>query len=421
MDSSKIISFIAISILGIVFIAAYFFKSDNWSRSYNPESKEPYGLWGIKELLEDHSEVEFVTEDIEKVLEETEEKTAYVFIGEHYYGAGDSSGIASLTQFIEKGNTGIISCHDGIDVLLDSLRLAHYDTEAYLDETYYDEDYWEENEYTEEKYYENSNYFSEKVVSITLDSFQANVFLRNEYDTTLNTWYYYSEHVNKEGYEELGKVNDKVNFLKIKVGKGYLYVHKTPILFTNYFLRQDELLSYYNYVFKELKHQKYIWDEENRTYHYKNNFSGSKQTSPLRVFLEIENFRWAWYTLLIMFLLIIVFGAKRRQRIIPILKEKKNTSKEFIKTIGSLYFQSGDHAHLGKLKIKLFNQYLYERYGLLLEEQNIEKLAVLSGVDKVLITDINKKQKAVNHLNEVSSDFLIALHVAIEKFIENGK
>jgi hypothetical protein len=48
-----------------------------------------------------------------------------------------------------------------------------------------------------------------------------------------------------------------------------------------------------------------------------------------------------------------VFTAKRRQRVIPVVEEPKNRSLEFVKLIGTLYYQKGDYRDL------VMKQYAY--------------------------------------------------------------
>ena len=41
-------------------------------------------------------------------------------------------------------------------------------------------------------------------------------------------------------------------------------------------------------------------------------------------------------------LLFIIFHAKRKQRIVPVIEPLQNSSAEFVKTIGNLYLQEGN-------------------------------------------------------------------------------
>lgn len=441
MNSEKII----VTILGVILLggalALYIFRDDNWWVNYKTDSDDPYGLYIFHEMLKEHTGDDNLIRIEQKIADtlKTFDEGNYVFIGNQFFG--DSATIAEIVTFAEKGNTALIAfqyrssivnnlcgySYESEEVIEPEIVMdtnIYYDPERGIYDTVYYER--EEEELLDEKdvFFEEENEDGTATATITIGTLSNEIFRRNSVDTVAHFWNNFSEDTGICAFETVGMINNAPNLIRFKVGKGQILLHHTPLVFTNYFARQDFFLNYYNEIFKDFNSNIIIWDEYSRTPHYE---SGSHYTpennSPLTEFLKIENFRWAWYTLLIMFTLMIVFGAKRKQRIIPIIKHKDNSSKEYIETIGSLYYQSEDHASLAKLKLKLFNQHLFTRYGMLLSEEEavIEKLSVVSGVEKNLVNDIAKKQKAANHLEQVSSDFLISLYLSIEKFMSNGK
>lgn len=62
----------------------------------------------------------------------------------------------------------------------------------------------------------------------------------------------------------------------------------------------------------------------------------------------------AWRLALITILLFMIFYARRRQRVIPLYKAPRNHSLEFIKLIGSLYWQEHDNNDLVRKKYALY-------------------------------------------------------------------
>ena len=89
-----------------------------------------------------------------------------------------------------------------------------------------------------------------------------------------------------------------------------------------------------------------IWSLNNQT-------SKVVSDSPLRFILSQPALKWAWYLLLAGVLIFIIFNLRRTQRPIPILPKNLNTSVEFVKTIGNLYYQEGDIRNLIDKKIIL--------------------------------------------------------------------
>ena len=133
-------------------------------------------------------------------------------------------------------------------------------------------------------------------------------------------------------YEMLGHVNNGYsNFIHLKYGEGNFYIHVNPIVFTNYYLQNDSALVYAEKVLSYLPKGNTYVDVYNTQSHYKNQSKQDKGLSPLAFILSKRSLSWAWYTLIFTTILYIVFGAKRRQRIIPLIEAKRNTTLSFVK------------------------------------------------------------------------------------------
>jgi len=116
-----------------------------------------------------------------------------------------------------------------------------------------------------------------------------------------------------------------------------------------------------------------------------------------------------------------IFNAKRRQRIVPIKKPLQNTTVDFTKTIGNLYFQEGDHSNLIDKKIIYFLEKVRQEFMLdttKLDTDFIKKLQQKSGKDYAdverVVYLINQHRK--NHFTSIEND-LIDINDAIEKII----
>ena len=116
-----------------------------------------------------------------------------------------------------------------------------------------------------------------------------------------------------------------------------------------------------------------------------------------------------------------IFNAKRRQRVIPIIKPLPNTTVDFTKTIGNLYYQEGNHQNLIDKKIIYFlervrNEYLIDTA--VLDENFIKKLHAKTGKDikdiEHLVYLINYQKKSYHQSIETD---LIEINKAIEKII----
>ena len=120
-------------------------------------------------------------------------------------------------------------------------------------------------------------------------------------------------------------------------------------------------------------------------------------------------------------MIFIIFNAKRKQRIVPIVKPLPNLTLDFTKTIGNLYYQEGDHDNIIDKKIIYFlerirNEYLIDTTKL--DDDFINKLHHKSGKDendiRELVFLINEHRKSYHGSLE---EDLIRINNAIEKVL----
>lgn len=160
--------------------------------------------------------------------------------------------------------------------------------------------------------------------------------------------------------------------LKVTWGKGSLYLNSTPLVFTNVYLLQE---NNYQFIERSLSHlpaAETYWTE---FYH----LGRMEAHTPLRFILKTEPLAWAYYISIIALLLFIVFEIKRRQRVIPVIKPLGNTSLEFVRTIGNLYYQSGDHKNIAEKRIAFFLDQLRAKLNINIHQLTDELLHLVSG------------------------------------------
>ena len=194
---------------------------------------------------------------------------------------------------------------------------------------------------------------------------------------------------------------------------GSIFIHTDPMALTNFFLLHKKNNSYYDNVFSYLpKNVKDIeWDEYFRY--------GKKDFSALQVIMKEPGFRAAFWLVLLLFLLIYLFESKRRQRIIPVVKPNKNSSLDFVKTVGRLYYQYHDNKNLGqKMTAHLFD-HIRTRYNLtttVLDQNFVNQLAYKSGYDKEKLQQMVYRAKMISDFPEISDDDLSEFHKQTEAF-----
>jgi hypothetical protein len=212
----------------------------------------------------------------------------------------------------------------------------------------------------------------------------------------------------------LGK-NQKgqANFLKYSYGKGSLYVLPNPQLLTNYSLIRADGADYAAKALSYLKPTPtLIWDER----YTKGN---SNDASLLRVVFKNDKLRWAYYTALICLVIFVLFEIKRRQRIIPVIRPLKNSSVDFVKVVGSVYYEQRDNTDISQKKINYFLEFIRSNYRLKtqdLDEEFSADLVHKTGLPNDVIHSLVQLIKGVSASKKVTDQQLISLNKSIEHF-----
>ncbi|AQX12183.1 hypothetical protein BAX94_16105 [Elizabethkingia meningoseptica] len=201
------------------------------------------------------------------------------------------------------------------------------------------------------------------------------------------------------------------NFIKIKIGKGNIYVHTEPLVLTNYYLLKKDNEQYVEDLFSYLpKERETLWFLEAKNL---------QSISPLRFILKNPPLRYAWYTFITGFFIFIIFHAKRKQRIIPVIKPLENTSVEFVRSIGNLYLNEGNVKDMMQKKATYFLNKV--RADLLidttqLDDVFINRLQLKTGKPRELIEQavvlIQRSSSASANLSELD---LIKLNEILDK------
>lgn len=222
----------------------------------------------------------------------------------------------------------------------------------------------------------------------------------------------------KPGVQVLGKTvekrnTDQANFIKVKFGKGNIYVHSEPLFLTNYYLLKPGNIKYAQDVFSYLQDRETLWFVK----------SNSKESRFfMRFILSNPALKYAWWVLLGGLVLFIFFNAKRKQRIVPVIEPLKNTSLEFVKSIGNLYLQEGDFHDMMAKKAQYFLNKV--RMDLLIDTQNLDeefakKLQLKTGKPMEMIHEaIHLIKKAQDPYAGVMKEDLIRINKLLDEILK---
>lgn len=205
----------------------------------------------------------------------------------------------------------------------------------------------------------------------------------------------------------------RANFIRVRYGTGNFYLHTQPAVFTNFHLLKGNHHEYAEGVLSYLPDGEVYW-------YTKQNVEGIS-ASPLRYIFSQPALAWAWYLFLGGMLVFMLFNAKRRQRVVPVVEPLRNTTVDFARTIGNLYLQEGDHDAIINKKIiffleKIRMEYLIDTTNL--DDTFIRKLHQKSGKD---LADIKRAVYLINlhrgsRHGSVEGD-LVTINNAIEKIL----
>jgi len=203
------------------------------------------------------------------------------------------------------------------------------------------------------------------------------------------------------------------NYLKFPMGKGALYLNANPLMFSNYSLLQSMGASYAGIAFSYLKNEhSVIWDQ-----YYTQMREGGE--SPMRVFLNNTRLRWAFYIAFFTMVFFVLYEMKRRQRIIPVIEPLANTTVEFAKVVGQVYYEQRNNSNIAQKKAAYFLEHIRATYNLrtnVFDDEFITILSQKSGADHDLVKKLVQQVIHVRVPSPISDNDLINLNHNIEQF-----
>lgn len=177
------------------------------------------------------------------------------------------------------------------------------------------------------------------------------------------------------------------------------------------------------------------WDEENRTYDYKAanhpsqaNTPSKPSEGPLEFILSEPALKTAWYLILSATILYLMFGAKRKQRIVEPMENMENTSIEYAEVISQMFMKQKDHKKLVSMKMDLFKSFLRDRFRIKLPQKRSDESDVLfneiatkSNIPANYVRDIFENYHYLDTIVEVETAEMLSFHHKLEHFYNNCK
>jgi len=373
-----------------------------WDEYYNKKNNQPYGLKYVYDLLkEEHNTINLISTSNLESLDTNSSNTNLIVI-DSYIGL-DSTNLSILLSYVNNGNKAFIASDYPQSNLLSRILLK-------ADSIY------ELNNYENEGV--TINYASSKIPYPAKTKFQYQYLKK----ITSRNWLGFFKHnfneiFDKEKVTPISYMNDTIiNCYYLNYGKGAIIIHSNPIIFTNYYIIKKDGFKNANNIFAYLNNGSIYWNEYNSD---NSNENESYKNNPLKFLFSHFTLKMAWYVFLISILIFIIFRSKREQRIIPIIYKNKNTSIEYAKAIGSLYYQKKAHHNIANEMYSIFLSDIRTRYNIstsLKTEELIEQIAIRTEIKKEFIINLFKLFSDVKYNVNATSKELGKLYQAIENF-----
>ena len=158
-----------------------------------------------------------------------------------------------------------------------------------------------------------------------------------------------------------------------------------------------------------------VWDEYFLTRRHKT----ERKESWFSVLMRYPGLSTAVIMGLIMLLIYAFAEMRRKQRIIPHYSRPANDSMDFVKTIGRLYFEKGDHRNLAKKMAAYFLEHVRSRYKIstgVLDDKFVKALQFKTGVDSEQIQAIVDDISQLENQYSLSAQQLTRFYNKLENF-----
>jgi len=361
----------------------------NWNTTLSSKDKNPYGAYilfqQLKNLFPQATINSFHLPVYNQLNHFTGSNTAYILI--EPAGLELSGGdIRELFKYVVKGNYVFISSSSITNQLMDSFKVSTTNRFEQL------------NKGPSAINFKNPLLRADKNYTyhrMTLDKYF------NKYDTA-----------NAEvlGYNQY---ND-VNFISMKYGEGAFFVHPMPLCFSNDFLLTGPNAGYTARALSYLPKDIYtlFWDE-----YYKQDENVSQ--TPLRYILSNQWLRLAFRIGMFTMIVFVLFEMKRKQKIIPVIAPLRNSTLDFVHTVGNVYFNTRDNKNIAVKKISYFLESIRSDFNLPTTHLNEAFILSLSKKTALPGEDINSLVDLIHTIQNdagISDQQLLKLNAQIDHF-----
>lgn len=355
----------------------------DWTQNYLKDSKAPFGCYVLFNELSSLYSGQVRINDLppsEAGFERLTSPTSLVFIAPKL-NIGNRD-LSALLQFVKRGNSVFLAASE-FGPLLDSVGVKDI-----------------------------SLHFSVQPINIRfvqkdLATDSAFVFPKMQEAVF--------HHIQSKSFTVLARADSDTVFVKIKFGKGAVYLCALPQMFGNYYILDTTTVDA---AFRALsclpKENHVIWDE-----YYK----PGGASSPIQLIMLQPSLRWGYWLMLFTIILFLIFGGRRRQRALKTIPPLPNATLSFVKAVGELYYYSKDHKNIARKKMFYFRERLRTLYYLQGDEFSKENAAVISvraGIPLRSVEQLLGYLRYMQEAEQIDKDELFEINTLIESFYKKA-
>ena len=382
----------ALGLLAFAFLAGGCnLDPDRWKTGLNPEGKKPFDTQALVTLTPGYYGVprpELVKEPFfDRFVYDMPAGSLYIALGT--YPQFDSLSSELLLEFVEKGNTALIGANQLPPMLLDALKLEITEDGLYLTEQNKDS--------VDVKVRGQAGYF--RFPKKNLNHFKED----------------------KNGACLASDDNGRCFMAEAKIGAGRILLLTQPEWLSNYHLMRPKGRKFAEHILAYAGQPSALYMDG---YYFKKRIPppppNPNRPSPLAYILQQRGLREAFLLAALGILAYFLMAFRRKQRIIPVIPPKANTSLEFAQTIGRLYFRSGNHHNLAEKRFKAWFDYLRVHYRLHPGKDQppvfVQQVAAKSGVGEDLVASLLASHRRLSNTTAITEEELTTLSGLLDEF-----
>ena len=371
-------------------------KEINWFPSFVAQHKIPYGTYVLNDLMENKYKdnlIQITQPPFEALQSADSLRGTYFFVNNDVlFGKAE---LNSLLDWTSKGNTLFIASGSFDEQLQDTLN---FETSALY------ADFGETPKQVHQLL--NPNLKSNATYTFSKDDYAIYFSKIDTLNTTL---------IGQVDYpvEDGSDTQKHFNVIQQNFGKGTILLSAFPNAFTNYFILKDNNRDYTAGLLSYIDGDRPIYMDN----HHKS--GKSFYTSPMYIFLNNKELKWAYYIVLIGALVYVIFEGKRKQRAIPVIVPLKNQTLAFTRTIADMYFEKGEQKSITEHKIAYFLEYIRSHFYMDTIKQDdvfYRNLAARSNHSYEEVKDLFLYMEKLKKGSVITNADLIKLNTEIEKF-----